>query len=101
MNEIILVGNALSAELSNDIAELERLAKDYEEKKKSVREQLKKAMEKSGVVKIDDTNLTITYIGETTQEKLDTKSLKNDLPDIYDSYCKITPKSAYIKVEVK
>lgn len=101
MNDIILVDNALSAELSNDIAELERLAKDYEEKKKSVREQLKKAMEESGVVKIDDANLTITYIGETTQEKLDTKALKNELPDIYDAYCKITPKSAYIKVEVK
>lgn len=101
MNEIVLVNNALSAELSKDIAELEVIAKEYESKKKAVRDQLKRVMEESGIVKIEDDNLTITYIGETTQEKLDTKALKKELPDIYDAYCKITPKSACIKVEVK
>ena len=101
MNEIVLVNNALSAELSKDIAELEVLAKEYESKKKSVRDQLKKAMEESGIIKIYDDNLIITYIPKATQEKLDTKALKEDFPDIYNEYCNITPKSAYIKVEVK
>lgn len=98
MNEIQIINGELSQELSKDIAELERLADEYKKKKEKMRKIILAAMKEKGIVKIDNDFITITYIEPTTQEKFDSKSLKADLPEIYNNYCNITPKADYVKV---
>lgn len=101
MDELILVDGALSAEISREIARNELLIKQLTDRQKEIKNGLLDAMRKANIVKIDNDNIKVTYVPTTTQERLDGKELKKDLPDIYNTYCKITEKSDYIKIEVK
>ncbi len=101
MDELILVNGSLSAEISQEIAHNELLIKQLTDRQKEIKDGLLKAMRDANIVKIDNDNIKVTYIAPTTQERLDSKELKKDLPDIYNTYCKITDKSDYIKIEVK
>lgn len=102
MDELILLADGtLSAEISQEIARNELIIKQLTERQKEIKDGLLKAMRDANVVKIDNDNIKVTYIAPSTQERLDTKELKADLPDIYNTYCKITNKSDYLKIEVK
>ena len=101
MDELILVDGTLSTEISQEIARNELLIKQLSERQKEIKDGLLKAMREANIVKIDNDNIKVTYVASTTQERLDGKELKKDLPDIYNTYCKISEKSDYIKIEVK
>lgn len=101
MNEIKLIDGTLTPELSQEIADLEKSYKDLEAKEKELKAKLKEVMQASGVVKVDNDIIRITYIPETDAEGFDKKALKEELPDIYDAYCTISKRAAYVKVEVK
>lgn len=101
MERLMLVDGTLPAELSQEIARNELLIKQLSERQKEIKEALLGAMRDANVIKIDNENIKVTYIAPTTQERLDSKALKADLPDIYNTYCKISEKSDYIKIEVK
>lgn len=102
MDEIRVVEGCLAPALADQIKELEIKVKELTELEKKIKAELKDAMAENDVAKISCENgLVITFIPETTQERIDSKTLKAELPDIYNAYCKISPKSAYVKVEVK
>jgi predicted phage-related endonuclease len=102
MDEIRVVEGCLAPALADQIKELKIKAKELSDLEKKVKEELKNQMMENDVKKISCENgLTITLIPPTTEERIDGKTLKEELPDIYNSYCKINPKSAYVKVEVK
>lgn len=101
MNDIVLVEGGLSNELSQEIADLETTYKELEAKSKAVKAKLKEAMKAAGVVKIDNDIIMISYTAPTTSEKFDSKALKAELPDIYNTYCNIVPQADSIKVKVK
>ena len=56
-------------------------------------------MEKTGVAKYisPDGKFTATYYEETTTSRLDSKSLKEENPEIYNRYLKISKRKAYVK----
>ena len=58
-----------------------------------------KNMEKTGVVKYisPDGTFTATYYGETTTSRLDSKSLKEENPEIYNRYLKTSTRKAFVK----
>ena len=58
-----------------------------------------KNMEKTGVVKYTnpDGNFTATYYAETTTSRLDSKSLKEENPSIYNKYLKTSTRKAFVK----
>lgn len=101
MDEIRVIDGLLPADVSKQIADLEVTYKKLDEELKAVKKALLEAMTDAGIVKIDNDDLTVTLVPETTQERLDSKELKKDLPDIYNAYCKITPKAAYVKITAK
>lgn len=102
MDEIKLVDQALPAEVVDEIIRVEKLADEYAKAQKKLRANLLSAMQAAGVNKIDiEDVLALTIVPESTSERLDTKALKEELPDIYDTYCKISPKAAYLKVTVR
>lgn len=95
-----LMNGTISEEISKEIARNELLIKQLSDKQKEIKAGLLDAMEKAGIVKVENENLKVTYVAPSTQEKLDSKSLKAELPDIYNTYCKISDRSAYLKIEV-
>lgn len=96
-----LVDGTLSAEVTAQIVGIEKQIADLKAKEDEMKSAIKDAMVKSGIVKIENDSITISYIAPTTQERIDTKELKADLPQIYNTYCKISDKADYIKIKVK
>lgn len=101
MNEIKIIDGQLPQELTAQIAELEKQAKEIAEKQKQMKEAILQAMKEKEILKIEAPEVTITYVAPTTTEKLDSKALKKELPDIYDTYCQISQRADYIKITIK
>ena len=102
MNEIILTSeNELALSTERNICELLRTLDELKKQETKIKADLIDEMKKRGLVKIDTEKLTITYIEETTRESLDTKKLKEENPDVYDEYCRISPVKESIRIKVK
>ena len=102
MDEIKVVGNTLPAEVIDEVIRVEKLAEEYAKAQKKLRAAILEAMKEADVEKIDiEDVIALTVVPESTSERLDSKALKAELPDIYDTYCKISPKAAYLKVTVR
>lgn len=62
---------------------------------------IKEFMEKNDVKKIDNEDLTITYIEETDAEQFNRKAFKSENPGLYEKYAYFSPRAASIRVKVK
>ncbi len=83
------------------IQELELQATKIDEAKKKLREDLLQAMETYGVKKWDNDIMTITYTAPTTRSTVDSKKLKEELPDIFSKYIKTSNVKSSIKIKLK
>lgn len=88
-------------QLLQKIAQVVTDRKRLEEEEKALKDKLKAAMEQYDVKKYSSGVLNITYIAATTETRIDSKLLKEELPDVWKKYSNTNPKSAYIKIEVK
>lgn len=91
----------LDRETATKIAEFERMAKELKAKEDKLKKAILKEMESKQLIKLDTDNLTITYIVPTERESLDSKTLREELPDIYDAYVKISPVKPSIRIKLK
>lgn len=104
MNSLITIenGNAvLNAEISSQIAEFERQVKSIKAQEETLKKAILKAMEDNNIIRLETDDITVSYVASTDRETLDSKSLRNDLPDIYDEYIKITKVKPSIRIKVK
>lgn len=104
MNELITVteaGAILNPDTAGKIAEFERAAKEVKEREDELKKAILSEMESKGVIKLDTDDLTISYVAPTDRETLDTKTLREELPDIYDAYIKISPVKSSIRIKLK
>lgn len=62
---------------------------------------IKAAMESEGIIKIETDEIVATLIPETDRETLDAKALKAELPEIYDSFVKMTRVKSSLRLKVK
>lgn len=83
------------------IANLSVQKKQIEEQEKSMKEQLKVAMEKYGIKAFENEVVKFTYVAPTVENRIDSKALKADLPDVAAKYTKQNPKAGYVKITVK
>ena len=91
----------LVSDAINTIVEIEKQIKDLKSLQDSYKENLLKEMEENNVLKIDTEELSISYVAPSTRETLDSKKLKEDLPDIYDLYVKFTDVKSSLRIKVK
>lgn len=91
----------LVSDAINTIVEIEKQIKDLKALQDSYKENLLKEMEENNVLKIDTEELSISYVAPSTRETLDSKKLKEDLPDIYDLYVKFTDVKSSLRIKVK
>jgi predicted phage-related endonuclease len=91
----------LSMDVATQIADFERKVKDIKDAEEKLKEAIKAEMVSKNVIKLETSDLVITYVAPTTSERLDSKALKAELPEIYDTYAKVSKVKDSIRVKVK
>ena len=90
-----------SEEVCEKIISLEKQAKEIKKQQDIMKNEILDAMQKYGVLKIDNEFLKIAFIPEHDAEKFDSKTFKEENPDVYDLYAKITKVKPSIRITVK
>ena len=83
--------------LEKELARLDEMEKEA----KKQREILYGLMDKVGVKSIVTDNLLITKVNPTTSKTIDSKKLKEELPEIAEKYSKISNKKGYVKITIR
>ena len=101
--ELVKVENGyiLDKKSVEEIKEVEKLAKALKEKQDAIKAELLKAMEDYNIIKFENEDLLINYIGPTQRETFDSKQLKADNPDLYDLYVKLSEVKASVRIKLK
>ena len=102
--EIVKIDNGqieIAKEFTKQYKEFLKLQLEMDLKMKEVKEKVKSAMEEYGITSFDNDDLTITYRKGTTRKSIDSKKLKEELPDIYEEYLKESTVASSVIVEVK
>lgn len=102
--ELVKVENGkivVAQEVVNQIVEFnkEKLKMDLIEKE--LKEKLKEAMENNNVTKLEFGELKVSYRNASTRTTVDSKKLKEELPDIYEEYSKTSNVSSSISISVE
>lgn len=79
--------------------EEEKLKMDLIEKE--LKEKLKDAMKQNNITKLDLGRLKVSYRNASTRTTVDSKKLKEELPDIYEEYSKTSNVSSSISISVE
>lgn len=101
--ELVKVENGyiLDKQSIEAIKEVEKLSKALKVKQDAIKAELLKVMEDNNVVKFENEDLLINYIGPTQRETFDSKQLKADNPDLYDLYVKLSEVKASVRIKLK
>lgn len=91
----------LDPETAVKIAEFEKMAKEIKAKEDELKKKILEEMEAENILRLETDQLLISYVAGTDRESLDSKALKEELPDIFDTYVKITPVKSSIRIKVK
>ena len=104
MNELVKVENGeivVAQEIINQIVEFEKEKLKMDLIQKELKEKLKEAMENNNVTKLEFGELKVSYRNASTRTNIDSKKLKEELPDIYDEYSKTSNVSSSISISVE
>ena len=65
-----------------------------------LKENFKEVMEENGIKKwtSPDGSFTVTYVAPTTSTTLDSKKIREELPEIYSAYSKTSTRAGYVKL---
>ena len=92
---------AFSKEVCERIISLEKQAKEIKKQQDSMKAEILDAMQNYGVLKLDNEFLKIALVPEHDAEKFDSKTFKDENPDVYDMYVKISKVKPSIRITVK
>lgn len=92
---------ALSEEVCEKIVSLEKQAKEIKKQQDNMKAEILDAMQKNGIIKIDNEFLNIAFIPEHATERFDSKKFREENPDVYDLYAKISKVKPSIRITVK
>nr|UVX43782.1 MAG: hypothetical protein [Bacteriophage sp.] len=91
----------VSEEVCEKIVSLEKQAKEIKKQQDSMKAEILDAMQKYGVLKLDNEFLKIALVPEHDAERFDSKTFKDENPDVYDMYVKISKVKPSIRITVK
>lgn len=112
INQIVLASQLDKVEVSADLVKSENFSKSYDSLvelinylkniKETVDGEIKKIIEKNyqetGESSIKSEDFNFTYVAPSTKQDFDKKKLKEEQPDIYAKYTKVTDVSAQLRV---
>ena len=100
MNGIIKIENGKLCQQAIDfIVHIETQMKTLKAQYDAFRDELQKAMEAGGILKLESENLRINYISEGTKETFDSKQFKADMPDLYNEYVKFSKVKPSVRIK--
>lgn len=88
-------------DLEKTIIQIKQEAEMYEERKKVLLTGLGEKMAQMGLKTLKTDNLTLTLVPESTTTTLDTKRLKEEMPEIYKQFERSGTRKGYLKMTVK
>lgn len=91
----------VSEEVCERIISLEKQAKEIKKQQDSMKNEILDAMQKYGILKFENEFLKIAFIPEHDAEKFDSKAFKEENPDVYDMYAKISKVKPSIRITIK
>lgn len=96
-----LLAKAQAAEM--ELIRAEQAKKVAEAEAKGYRQKLYELMEKQGIASWEtvDKAMKITLVAPTTQTKIDSKKLQEELPDIAKQYSKTSNVKGYVKITIR
>lgn len=102
MNGLIKFEDGKLAQQAVDyITAVETQMKALKDQYDAIKDELQKAMESNGIIKIEIGNLRVNYIAESTRETFDSKQFKTDMPDLYNEYVKLSKVKASVRIKVE
>jgi hypothetical protein len=104
MNSLIKLDNGgytLVQDAIDSIVAIETQVKTLKEAQERYKEILFNAMEEVGLKDLDTPELKITRKLATTKETFDSKAFREEHPDLYDEYVKISDVKGSITIKVK
>lgn len=103
MNELVKYENGqiiVEQEIVKQIREFERIKAEMDLKEKHLKQSLKEAFEKYGITSWSTDGLSAKYKSATTRTSVDSKRLKEELPDIYEEYSKTSNVASSISLTI-
>lgn len=91
----------LSDDISKQIAKFEIEIKQLKEKEDELKKAILAEMEKANILQINTDELLISYVQPTYKETFDSKKFREDHPDLYDEYIKMSDVKSSIRIKVK
>lgn len=91
MNELVRIENGnvvVAQEIIKKIIDFKKYQAEMEYQEKLLKEGLMKAMEEVGITKFQINGLTATIKNSYSRTTVDSKRLKEEVPDIYEAYSK-------------
>lgn len=91
----------LNENISKEIKEFETRIKELKAKEDELKKALLNEMEERNILKVENDDITITYVAPTDRESFNSKKFREDYSDLYDEYVEIKPVSSSIRIKVK
>ena len=88
-------------ELQRQIQSQKAMLEQLERQQEQMRNEIMEAMKQHDIKSYDMGEIKITYIAQTTRESLDNKTLKVELPEIYEKYKKETQVKEQLKITIR
>lgn len=96
-NEKLIVAE----EFTKEYAEFQKQVAKMDMKVKEIKEALKEAMEKHGLTGYEDEFIKVSYRKPSQRVTVDSKRLKEELPDVYIEYSKVSDVASSVSIEAK
>ena len=75
--------------------------KEIKEAEDALKAAILEEMESKNILSIKTNDMTITYVAPSDRETFDSKKLREEKPDLYDEYVKISPVKSSIRIKLK
>ena len=92
---------ALTPQTNNQLVLLETQIVDLTKKRDEMRKLIMQAMQEEGIYKMENEDISITYIAETERETFDSKRFHEEHANLYHLYTKTSKVAPSIRVKVK
>lgn len=103
-NELIVQNGGnyeLTPETNNQLVALERQIKVLTDMRDEMRRFIQKEMEEKGIYKMENDELSITYIAANEREVFDSKRFKEEHPYSYSEYLKTSKVAPSVRIKAK
>lgn len=93
----------IAEKIINEIVDFEKKALEMKLKQDELKQNLLEVMEENNIINwtSPNGNLKVSYRKPSTRTTVDSKRLKEELPDVYDEYSKTSEVSSSVSIKVE